>query len=50
LEVFKIRVRIKGHLKNTEEREYFEIDVIGIKNKNKITYNENNIKIFVKRK
>jgi len=44
LEVFKIRVRIKGHLKNTEEREYFEIDVIGIKNKNKITYNENNIK------
>ena len=44
MEVFKIRVRIKGHLKNTEEREYFEIDVIGIKNKNKITYNENNIK------
>ncbi len=43
-EVFKIKIRIKGYLKNNEERECFDIDTIAIKEKNKITYKEDDIK------
>ena len=44
LEVFFIKIKIKGYLKNVTENETKNIDVTGIKNKNKISYFWDNIK------
>lgn len=46
--VINIRVKVKGYLKNITENEMMEIDVKGIKTKNKITYNDNNTKHIIK--
>ena len=39
-----IRIKIKGYLKNITDNEIFEFEEKGIRNKNKITFNNNNIK------
>ena len=38
LEVFFIKIKIKGYLENTTENTKEFIDILGIKNKNKISY------------
>lgn len=43
-----IRVKIKGYLKNITENELCEFEQKGIKNKNKITYANDNIKNTIK--
>ncbi len=48
LEVVFIRVKIKGYLKNITENELCEFEEKGIKNKNKITYTNDNIKNTIK--
>lgn len=48
LEVVFIRVKIKGYLKNITENELCEFEEKGIKNKNKITYANDNIKNTIK--
>ena len=48
LEVVFIRVKIKGYLKNITENELCEFEQKGIKNKNKITYANDNIKNTIK--
>lgn len=44
LEVFSIRIKIKGYLENTTEKSKETYDIKGIQNKNKITYIYNDIK------
>lgn len=44
LEVFFIKIKIKGYLNNLTENTKEFIDTTGIKNKNKITYIKDNIK------
>ncbi len=48
LEVIYIRVKVKGHLRNISSSEVSNFDEKGIKNKNKITYNNDNIKNTIK--
>ncbi|MGM9876243.1 MAG: hypothetical protein ACI310_03320 [Bacilli bacterium] len=43
-----IRIKIKGYLKNITDNEIFEFEEKGIKNKDKITFNNNNIKYSIK--
>lgn len=43
-----IRIKIKGYLKNITDNELFEFEEKGIKNKNKITFNNNNVKYSIK--
>ena len=43
-----IRIKIKGYLKNITDNEIFEFEENGIRNKNKITFNNNNIKYSIK--
>ena len=43
-----IRIKIKGYLKNITDNEIFEFEERGIRNKNKITFNNNNIKYSIK--
>ena len=43
-----IRIKIKGYLKNITDNEIFEFEEKGIRNKNKITFNNNNIKYSIK--
>ena len=43
-----IRIKIKGCLKNITDNEIFEFEENGIRNKNKITFNNNNIKYSIK--
>lgn len=43
-----IRIKIKGYLKNITDNEIFEFEEKGIRNKNKITFNNSNIKYFIK--
>ena len=43
-----IRIKIKGCLKNITDNEIFEFEEKGIRNKNKITFNNNNIKYSIK--
>ena len=49
LEVFSIRIKIKGYLENITENTKEIIDIIGIKNKNnlKYKYNDTNYKIII---
>ena len=42
------RIKIKGYLKNITDNEIFEFEEKGIRNKNKITFNNNNIKYSIK--
>lgn len=44
LEVFYIKIKIKGYLKNITENKEEKISAIAIKNKDTITYIDNNIK------
>ena len=43
-----IRIKIKGYLKNITDNEIFEFEERGIRNKNKITFNNNNVKYSIK--
>lgn len=43
-----IRIKIKGYLKNITDNEIFEFEEKGIRNKNKITFNNSNIKYSIK--
>lgn len=43
-----IRIKIKGYLKNITDNEIFEFEEKGIRNKNKITFSNNNIKYSIK--
>ena len=39
-----IRIKVKGYLRNITDNEIFEFEERGIKNKDKITFNNNNSK------
>lgn len=43
-----IRVKIRGYLKNIDEDEIFKFDEKGIRNKDKITYNDSDVKYTIK--
>ena len=43
-----IKIRIKGYLKNISTNDIIEIDCFGIKSKDKINYNFNNVKTIIK--
>ena len=43
-----IRIKIKGYLKNITDNEIFEFEEKCIKNKDKITFNNNNVKYSIK--
>ena len=43
-----IRVKVNGFLKNITDKDVLNIDVKGIKNKDKITYNMDNVKYVIK--
>lgn len=43
-----IRIKVKGYLKNITDNEIFEFVEKGIKNKDKITFNNNDIKYSIK--
>ncbi len=43
-----IKIKINGYLKNNTENERLEISTTGIKNKNKITFLDNDIKYTIK--
>lgn len=43
-----IRIKVKGYLKNITENELLEFEEKGIKNKNKITYYNDNVKYTIK--
>ena len=43
-----IRIKIKGYLKNITDNEIFEFEEKGIKNKDRITFNNNNVKYSIK--
>lgn len=48
LGVIFIRIKIKGYLKNITENETIKFEEKGIKNKNKITYSNDNVKNIIK--
>jgi len=48
LGVIFIRILIKGYLKNITDNEMFEFEEKGIKNKNKITFSNDGVKISIK--
>lgn len=43
-----IKIKVKGYLKNITENELLEFEEKGIKNKNKITYYNDNVKNIIK--
>ena len=43
-----IRVKIKGYLKNNNDKEITNFDEIGIKNKDKITFSSDNVKHVIR--
>ena len=43
-----IRIKIKGYLKNITDNEVIEFEEKGIKNKDKITYTNDNVKTTIK--
>ena len=43
-----IRVKIKGYLKNNNDKEITNFDEIGIKNKDKITFSSDNVKYVIR--
>ena len=43
-----IKVKVTGYLKNNTENELLKISAIGIKNKSKITYFDNDVKYTIK--
>ena len=43
-----IRIKVKGYLRNITDNEIFEFEEKGIRNKNKITFNNNNVKYSIK--
>ena len=43
-----IRIKVKGYLRNITDNEIFEFEERGIKNKNKITFNNNDIKYSIR--
>ena len=43
-----IRIKVKGYLRNITDNEIFEFEERGIKNKDKITFNNNDIKYSIK--
>lgn len=48
LDVIFIRVLIKGYLKNISENEIVNFECKGIKNKNKVTYVDNDVRFNIK--
>lgn len=48
LDVIFIRILIKGYLKNISENEIVNFECKGIKNKNKVTYVDNDIRFNIK--
>lgn len=48
LDVIFIRILIKGYLKNISENEIVNFECKGIKNKNKITYVDNDVRFNIK--
>ena len=42
-----IRIKVKGYLRNITDNEIFEFEERGIKNKDKITFNNNDIKYSI---
>ena len=48
LDVIFIRILIKGYLKNISENEIVNFECKGIKNKNKVTYVDNDVKFNIK--
>lgn len=48
LGVIFIRIKIKGYLKNITENEIINFETKGIKNKNKITYSNDDVKNVIK--
>lgn len=43
-----IKIKVKGYLKNITDNELFEFEEKGIKNKNKVTFSNDNIKNIIK--
>ena len=43
-----IRIKVKGYLRNITDNEIFEFEERGIKNKDKITFNNNDIKYSIR--
>ncbi len=48
LDVIFIRILIKGYLKNISENEIVNFECKGIKNKNKVTYVDNDVRFIIK--
>ena len=48
LDVIFIRILIKGYLKNISENEIVNFECKGIKNKNKVTYVDNDVRFNIK--
>lgn len=48
LDVIFIRILIKGYLKNISENEIVNFECKGIKNKNKVTYVDNDVRLNIK--
>lgn len=48
LDVIFIRILIKGYLKNISENEIVNFECKGIKNRNKVTYIDNDVKFNIK--
>lgn len=48
LDVIFIRILIKGYLKNISENEFVNFECKGIKNKNKVTYVDNDVRFNIK--
>ena len=48
LDVIFIRILIKGYLKNISENEIVNFECKGIKNKNKVTYLDNDVRFNIK--
>lgn len=48
LDVIFIRILIKGYLKNISENEIINFECKGIKNKNKVTYVDNDVRFNIK--
>lgn len=43
-----IKIKVKGYLKNITDNEMFEIDEKAIRNNNKITFSNDNVKYIIK--
>lgn len=48
LDVIFIRILIKGYLKNISENEIVNFECKGVKNKNKVTYVDNDVRFNIK--